>query len=339
MRLLWATLTHAALFLDMSGGQHVLGYGLGVGANVEPIGRDRILEDATDTEREYATVAPQNLPKWHPAARQCLIHPVIAENSPNDFRLHQSLGILMAKHWGRFDGYSLPQIEEPDKRTELTYGEVTPLGVRQLLTELLRYTANADNNHVSNMVTQPTPPTPFRDANFYDLGSGVGKAVVQAALEFPSRVRTSVGIELVQARHEIAAKSLATVAADPAAAVLRQSYYDAAAGELDGSLMPPLEPIENVVRVVQGDMLAADIFNATHIYLSSLCFTANLLRDVVAHISTSCPHLVAVASLLPFPHPVPPNLVLSHPDVWAEMTWTKGYAGQVYIYARQPESE
>ena len=77
------------------------------------------------------------------------------------------------------DGYAVPAAERrrlSRQRGSLTYGELTPAGVRKLL-DYLRLTD--------------------RDV-FYDLGSGTGKVVLQAAMSVP--LKKCVGIEIAASR-------------------------------------------------------------------------------------------------------------------------------------------
>lgn len=77
------------------------------------------------------------------------------------------------------DGFLISQQEERRVRASRgspLYGEITPMGVQRLLTRLR---------------------LGERDT-FYDLGSGVGKVVIQTAMTAP--LRRCVGIELAQSR-------------------------------------------------------------------------------------------------------------------------------------------
>ncbi len=77
------------------------------------------------------------------------------------------------------DGYGMPVAERrrlSRQRGSLTYGELTPAGVRKLLDYL--------------QLTE-------RDV-FYDLGAGTGKVVMQAAMSVP--LRKCVGIEIAASR-------------------------------------------------------------------------------------------------------------------------------------------
>ena len=70
------------------------------------------------------------------------------------------------------------------------YGEITPIGFRKLAERL--QLANSDR--------------------FVDLGSGLGRVVIQAAREFG--VQSSCGVELAGSRHEIAMAALGRESCD-----------------------------------------------------------------------------------------------------------------------------
>jgi precorrin-6B methylase 2 len=92
---------------------------------------------------------------------------------------------LISTLYKGIDGFSC---DEPDGRRlrhrGLVYGELTPLGVQQML----KYLKLAENDV------------------FYDFGSGVGKLVLQVAATVP--VKKCVGIEIVHSRYEAAQKVL-----------------------------------------------------------------------------------------------------------------------------------
>lgn len=119
---------------------------------------------------------------------------------------------------------SSPQDEAKGECGEATYGEITPRGLAFLL-----HHANASSGDV-----------------FADIGSGVGRAVLQAALQFP--LRAAVGIELSSSRHATACAALWAVAkrvragrsAAPGAGVTRVSLLRTDA--IRTPLRPPLLP-------------------------------------------------------------------------------------------------
>jgi hypothetical protein len=291
-------------------------------------------DDFSDVNSGDATV-DHPLPDWHPAARQCFVPPAPYAPNPNATgreKWEGEVDALLSRHWKAYDGYGLPPAERAVRGDDsLTYGEVTARGIRQLMAVFL----------AAPLYQNRTAATPNNGMRFYDLGSGVGKAVAQVAVEYARSVRSAVGVELMQSRHTKAHASLAALASDGAAISLRATIYTAENNQSDDVLPPvalPLPPINNVAHAVHGDILTADIHNATHIYLCSLCFSPELLAAVAVRVATACPDLVAAATLLPFPEPLPSALQLVRSDVYVEMSWTRGYAGQVYIYSRNPSA-
>jgi len=119
-------------------------------------------------------------------------------SSWKELRHRQSVNKLLNDCWNRDDGFRVSSAEElqtvdntadSDYYTPSTYGEVTPLGARQLF-------------HQMGMRNR-------RDIAFFDLGSGAGKLVVQARLEL--MLTHARGIELAKSRHDAALRALAKV--------------------------------------------------------------------------------------------------------------------------------
>ena len=111
---------------------------------------------------------------------------------------------------------------------------------------------------------------------FYDLGSGTGRLTAQMFLDQPA-VSRAVGVELSAARHSAAAS---------AASRLASSLPEAAGG----------------IRFVHGNALTADTSDATHIFVASLCFPADVTAGIAGRIVRSCSsgearHLRVVAAL------------------------------------------
>lgn len=117
---------------------------------------------------------------------------------------------------------------------ELTYGEVTPKAVETFL------------SHV----------TPKPDQVFYDLGSGTGKAVFYAALQFP--FRKCVGVELVPDLHRASQEVLAIYDEE-----IRQTLDDYRRTQ--------------EISFIQGDMFDADIADADIVFSHATCFGPDLM--------------------------------------------------------------
>lgn len=168
------------------------------------------------------------------------------------------------------------------------YGEITAQGMRRLAR---RVTLNQSDC-------------------FYDLGSGIGRAVLQAFLEFG--VHRSVGIELASTRHHQAEMAW-------------QWMQDAGIQDNDGC-----------VRLVEGDILQEDCTEATVIFCSSLCFSEDLMRALGLEIQ-KLPKLRAILSLQRFPDGLQG---FSVGEKWEglEMSWTVGTEqdqGRVFVYTAQ----
>ncbi len=158
-----------------------------------------------------------------------------------------------------------------------TYGEITPKGFASLATRL------------------ELGPT----RHFADLGSGCGRAVLQAAEQYG--VASACGIELSPSRHARALK--AREAAPPSVA--------------------------SRVTFVHADMLAADVWDATgplagvtDVYLSSLCFSAEAVSAVGRRLSASR-SVRRVASLRRFAAGLEGFDEVGEPEP-CEMSWSVG---------------
>jgi hypothetical protein len=130
------------------------------------------------------------------------IAPMVAPmpKSPAEFGHRKAVNEILADSspvWKLHSGYIDPDEEEDDyffinddKRPKnLTYGEITPLGARQLFHEM-GMTGSLDDSD------------PDKDEIvFVDMGSGVGRLVMQAYMELP-RLKRAVGIEILSHRHQ-----------------------------------------------------------------------------------------------------------------------------------------
>jgi hypothetical protein len=168
-------------------------------------------------------------------------------------------------------------------------------------------------------LTRQKTTTSQRDVVFWDLGSGAGKLVVQSYLELP-RIQRSVGVELAPSRHESAVKAWEGLVQSGLADELRSNHPDAATNDGDASL-----------KLIAGDLFHADVSEATHIYVSSLCFTDDMMRRLEEKLTCSSLKVESVASLREFPK----QLFGTRPRVeYVEMSWTKrqGMGCAVYVY-------
>jgi len=196
-----------------------------------------------------------------------------------------------------------------------TYGEVTPTGVRQI------GRAMGMDNFTSGSIA------------FMDLGSGVGRFVVQAHLEWPN-VASAHGVELSPTRAARASKAWRELETSGEAAALRSAAL--ALAQDVGGLSKAIP--KGTVSLTQGDLFVADVGEITHAFVASLCFNDAMLSRLAKKLEMDAPKLQAITSLRPFR----PDLhgFLPPSRINAEMSWTKTTGGsQVYVYRRQQQHQ
>lgn len=200
-----------------------------------------------------------------------------------------------------------------------TYGEVTSLGARQLFRQL-GLTAEATQNE-------------HPEYQFFDLGSGGGRLVIQAHLEMPS-VLKSVGVELSHSRHKAATSMWGKLRESSEARRIRAS-----AEESWG-----LRSVDPVVELHEGDLYSLDISEATHIYVSSLCFSEDMLERLVEKIELEGGRLKVLASLRLLPlrkkdgRQSIRRLGRKPWTEFIEMSWTKGSGDGCPVYFYKAEA-
>jgi hypothetical protein len=215
---------------------------------------------------------------------------------------------------------SMPQPPDPS-----TYGEITSKGARQLLYVMGLLDGHDDCSGFSG----------GGDIHLYDLGSGVGKFVIQAMLELSSKTTTKTktkttttttapttyyyGIELSPTRHDIAIQAkqrlLQLELEEVETMLLFRNYHDAG----------------DNIQFVLDDILNVDLTNSTHIYVASLCFPSSLMTKLESKIVKECTGITIIATLQRFPnnlHQDPPIVSVQY----IEMTWTKPFGCPVYLY-------
>mmetsp|Transcript_17759 Transcript_17759/g.27877 ORF Transcript_17759/g.27877 Transcript_17759/m.27877 type:complete len:295 (-) Transcript_17759:906-1790(-) len=205
---------------------------------------------------------------------------------------------------------------DDDEDTASTYGEITMLGARQLFYYMSLTTQKSRSNN--------------KDFHFYDLGSGGGRLVIQSYLELPS-VSTSVGIELSHSRHEIASKTYKYLQDNGDITRIRNLARRA------WGIEDKDDTNDSGIKLYEGDLFKLDISKATHIYVSSLCFSEQMLEMLVEKIEREATSLQVIASLrmLPLKKNNDEALVKigkSPWQEWIEMSWSKE-GSSVYIYA------
>ncbi|KAL3901870.1 MAG: hypothetical protein SGPRY_012222 [Prymnesium sp.] len=143
------------------------------------------------------------------------------------------------------------------------------------------------------------------EACFMDLGSGAGRLVAQVWLDLPDNVGRAIGIELAPSRHASAVRAWDRLAKS-------------------SELLRPGAP-----EFILGSMLEADLSDATHVYVASLCMGDDLL-DALWQRLLLAPAVEVVATLRPFRGAE--GYLFGSVDV--EMTWTQhsGQGTPVYFY-------
>ena len=238
------------------------------------------------------------------------------------------------------------------RRRPSTYGEITPLGARQLfgamgLLDCPRIQLQQSREHK-------------RPVHFFDLGSGTGKLVGQVVLELPpGNIERATGIELSPSRHESAVQAKG-VLQRLLGTEFRSERFRFDRDDRMKAVSLSEETINRFssdnLELLQGDLFEVDLSTATHIYVASLCFPQNLmvrleeklqlLRQQQLEKQRDQPHggageseLQWVASLQPFPN----NLGGIRPIVrFMEMSWTKPFGSAVYLYrfsTKSPKKE
>jgi hypothetical protein len=201
------------------------------------------------------------------------------------------------------------------ERKPWTYGEVTPLGARQLF-DILGMTTRTktigNNNHAVKEK---------KEVVFVDLGSGVGKLVIQAYLELPVLTK-SMGIELSCCRHEVAVQAWERL-------VLARSSGGKEDDDDDDHSLLDISKSGASLELVQADFFNVDVSRATHIYVSSLCFTQQMMQQLEEKLYTQAINLECVASLQAFS----PGLFGEPRIEYVEMSWTRPQGAEVYVYS------
>ncbi len=165
-----------------------------------------------------------------------------------------------------------------DEGANTTYGEITDEAVTTLLKEL-----NVNNCDV-----------------FYDLGSGVGRMVVQVYLESP--VKKSIGVELSPTRHNHAVE-------------VKQKL------EQHSKIYP-----NRTIDFYQENILDTNITDATIIYIASTCFSDEFMRQLTDKFARLKQGLRILTLRHLSPHPKFTLTKTFH----LPMTWSKSVP--VYLY-------
>lgn len=213
---------------------------------------------------------------------------------------HQdAISKVFAGGWGDSDGFVIPPEKEPGTfllDDASTYGEITELGSRQVF-----YHMRLDERS--------------QDISFLDMGSGVGRLVVQAYMELPGLV-SSTGIELSLTRSDLAKKSWEHVQED--ANIVRAMKK---------------EFVKNAtLELFQGDLFDMDLSKVTNVFVSSLCFSDTMMEKLGEKIISERNNIQRVATIRKFPPKYESQL--GKPEAFfIEMSWTQPRGAQVYFYS------
>jgi len=197
----------------------------------------------------------------------------LAQNLPlalrrgETYQRRERIDELLGEHWTGRKAWLRSDGEEGDKK--FTYGEVTPMGARQLIEIMELETLDEENEDQEFSVSAAEDPVVF-----YDLGSGAGKLVVQMFLE--NVVTSSVGIELSTNRHSLAEEAWGNLQKSSAISRKYATYKVQQQGEHCAEVPR--------VRFINEDFLDADFTDATHLFVSSLCFPENLTTKITERI-------------------------------------------------------
>jgi hypothetical protein len=189
---------------------------------------------------------------------------------------------IMNRIYKDIDGFEIPKDDEQHVRKSKgspIYGEINYQSLNKLLTHL---------KLTSNDV-------------LYDLGSGVGKVVIQAALASP--VRSSVGVELSTARYQ-----------DALLALDNGASWD--------------KKIHERCKFINADMLTVDLSSATVVYTCSTAFSLGFMKKVTDYLA-SFKHKFRLVTLQELPDSRHFELV---DRIKLNMSWVRNTS--VYMYRR-----
>lgn len=267
----------------------------------------------------HSGASSSSLPVLVPAIIHGLLHRCCSAATS----LKQRRAAAMDAAWRELDGYVQSEddsaaIDAAGGAHPLTYGEVTPAGARRIFAAL----GLGDS--------QPRNPAAGSDEPvvFVDLGSGVAKLLALALFE--AGASRAIGVEISAARH---ARAVAAFERLEWCLAPADTWTAAPTHCEDGTTTRPFE-------LIHGDMLRhvgarAAVRTATHVYLSSLLFEEETMRELCMLLGDHAPHVVAIASLREFPSEMEWGFRLEA-TVMAQMDWHReeGEGLEVYVYRR-----
>lgn len=192
--------------------------------------------------------------------------------------------------------------------SQAVYGEITFEGVRIFMEHCLGI----------DSADRPPPARPARHV-FYDLGSGIGRMVMQVHLDYP-QVQRSVGVELSRDRHEKALELRQRVLGEN-----RSSRGDegAAAVAVDGN--------GRSCELLERDILEADFSDATIVWLANSFMTEGFLAKFCSKLAVEAPHLQYIGvndALSEWDLPLPGFFLQTQMRV--PMSWDREWTASVY---------
>lgn len=256
---------------------------------------------------------------------------------------------ILSRYWSPDDG-----VGGPGDLTshQLTYGEVTPLGVRQLAYGMDISVANCndgdenenENENDNNLIISLEKNKNADDDDeiiFYDLGSGVARLVTQIYIDQPDRVTKAIGIELAKDRHDIGIIALDGIIQEQLlysnnnikdGTLLQAPDYDNNNDDDAKSIVTTQFPIQ----LIHGDVIEMDLLDSTtHVYISSLCFPENVLLAVQDKL-IRLPHIRVIAALNRLDLIYQQKEEWEERDIFVQMSWG---AGRVKIYHKKIKHE
>jgi hypothetical protein len=172
---------------------------------------------------------------------------------------------------------SIQQIPEDDIRQwiihdgSLIYGELTKQELQSYFQEITKLLKHTDQ--------------------FIDLGSGLGKVVMTAALSLP--FRSCIGVELMPYRHQLALQRFEGFCQDIARELEKLPSDTSPAVNLSNETSPCCE-IEHIRQVPQrvafelADMFTSDISQASLIFMYSTCF-GSIMHKIAEKLANEAP--------------------------------------------------
>ncbi|MBF0206011.1 MAG: hypothetical protein HQK53_03900 [Oligoflexia bacterium] len=204
---------------------------------------------------------------------------------------------------------ALPIVENPSEFIHQLYLDKSGHGLENTDVSTLEKMNYAQKNVIYGEITYNGAITLFEKLNikgndvFYDIGSGVGKLVLQAYLTTPAK--KSVGIELVGSR----AKKAETVYQQ----LMNQGILSKAGNK--------------ELKYVEADVITSDLSDATTIFWANLTWEEGVIDKVVQKLSSSVKHPLLIVSHKSLDNY--PNMKLKEAFT-VECTWTS--RSNVYLY-------